>query len=311
MADTETALRAERLTKLYGNDRGVLDLDFSVAAGEVFGFLGPNGAGKTTTIRLILDLIRPTQGRIEVFGRDPRRDVKVRRRIGYLPGDLRLYERLTARELCLYFGHLRDLHGLGRAEEYAARLELPLDRPIGALSKGNRQKVGLVQALMHEPDLLVLDEPTAGLDPLIQQTFYGIVGEARQAGTTVFLSSHVLPEVQHVADRVALIRSGRLVLIAAVDELRARAHARVEVTFAAAPPAAAFTQVTGVREIERHGETVLFALQGEADPLIKALARFRVLGIDSHEADLEDIFLNLYRGEETRDAAERTRQDAA
>jgi ABC-2 type transport system ATP-binding protein len=171
--------------------------------------------------------------------------------------------------------------------------------------------VGLGESPRHKPDLLVLDEPTAGLDPLIQQTFYGIVGEARQAGTTVFLSSHVLPEVQHVADRVALIRSGRLVLIAAVDELRARAHARVEVTFAAAPPAAAFTQVTGVREIDRHGETVLFALQGEADPLIKALARFRVLGIDSHEADLEDIFLNLYRGEETRDAAERTRQDAA
>jgi ABC-2 type transport system ATP-binding protein len=311
MADTETALRAERLTKLYGSDRGVLDLDFSVAAGEVFGFLGPNGAGKTTTIRLILDLIRPTQGRIEVFGRDPRRDVKVRRRIGYLPGDLRLYERLTARELCLYFAHLRRLHGSGRAGEYAVRLELPLDRPIGSLSKGNRQKVGLVQAFMHEPDLLVLDEPTAGLDPLIQQTFYEIVGEARQAGATVFLSSHVLPEVQHVADRVALIRDGRLVLIAAVDELRARAFARVEVTFAAAPPVAAFTQLAGVREIERHGQTVLFALQGEADPLIKALARFRVLGIDSHEADLEDIFLNLYRGEEARDAAERIRQDAA
>jgi len=303
MTDSETAIRAKRLTKLYGHDRGVVELDFAVAAGEVFGFLGPNGAGKTTTIRLILDLIRPTRGHIEVFGGDPRRDVAVRRRIGYLPGDLRLYERLTARELCLYFAHLRDLHGLGRAEEYAARLELPLDRPIGSLSKGNRQKVGLVQAFMHEPDLLVLDEPTAGLDPLIQQTFYEVVGEARQAGATVFLSSHVLPEVQHVADRVALIRDGRLVLVAAVDELRARAFARVEVTFAATPPAAAFAQVAGVREIERHGQTVLFALQGEVDPLIKALAHFRVLGIDSHEADLEDIFLNLYRGQEARDAA--------
>jgi beta-exotoxin I transport system ATP-binding protein len=311
MADSETAIRAERLTKLYGSDRGVVELDFSVAAGEVFGFLGPNGAGKTTTIRLILDLIRPTQGRIEVFGRDPRRDVTVRGRIGYLPGDLRLYERLTARELCLYFAHLRDLHGLGLAEEYAARLELPFDRAVGSLSKGNRQKVGLVQAFMHEPDLLVLDEPTAGLDPLIQQTFYEIVGEVRRAGATVFLSSHVLPEVQHVADRVALIRDGRLVLTAAVAELRACAFARVEVTFAAAPPATAFTQLSGVRELERHGETVLFGLEGEADPLIKALARFHVLGIDSHEADLEDIFLNLYRGEEARDAAERIRQDAA
>ncbi len=302
MPDTVTAIRAERLTKLYGKTRGVLDLSFTVETGEVFGFLGPNGAGKTTTIRLILDLIRPTRGRIEIFGADPRRDAALRRRIGYLPGDLRLYERLTARELCTYFAHLRGLRRPGRAEEYAARLELPLDRPIGSLSKGNRQKVGLVQAFMHEPDLLVLDEPTAGLDPLIQQTFYALAADARSAGATVFLSSHVLPEVQHVADRVALIREGRLVLVASVDELRARAVARVEATFASAPPLDAFAQISGVREIDRHGKTVLFALQGEIDPLLKALSCFRVLSIDSHEADLEDVFLSLYRGE-ARDAA--------
>ena len=302
MPDTATAIRAERLTKLYGKARGVLDLSFAVNAGEVFGFLGPNGAGKTTTIRLILDLIRPTRGRVEVFGADPRRDAALRRRIGYLPGDLRLYERLTARELCSYFAHLRGLRRLGRAEEYAARLELPLDRPIGSLSKGNRQKVGLVQAFMHEPDLLVLDEPTAGLDPLIQQTFYTLVADARAAGATIFVSSHVLPEVQHIADRVALIRDGQLVLVASVDELRARAFARVEATFATAPPLGAFAQISGVREIDRHGKTVLFALQGEIDPLLKALARFRVLSLDSHEADLEDVFLSLYRGE-ARDAA--------
>ena len=302
MPDTATAIRAEQLTKLYGKARGVLDLSFAVDTGEVFGFLGPNGAGKTTTIRLILDLIRPTRGRVEVFGADPRRDAALRRRIGYLPGDLRLYERLSARELCTYFAHLRGLHRPGRAEEYAARLELPLDRPIGSLSKGNRQKVGLVQAFMHEPDLLVLDEPTAGLDPLIQQTFYTLVADARSAGATIFLSSHVLPEVQHVADRVALIREGRLVLVASVDELRARAFARVEATFATAPPLGAFAQISGVREIDRHGKTVLFALQGEIDQLLKALARFRVLSLDSHEADLEDVFLSLYRGG-ARDAA--------
>ena len=155
---------------------------------------------------------------------------------------------------------------------------------------------------MHEPDLLVLDEPTAGLDPLIQQTFYTLVADARAAGATIFLSSHVLPEVQHIADRVALIRDGRLVLVASVDELRARAFARVEATFATAPPLGAFAQISGVREIDRHGKTVLFALQGEIDPLLKALARFRVLSLDSHEADLEDVFLSLYRGE-ARDAA--------
>jgi ABC-2 type transport system ATP-binding protein len=202
-------LKAEQLTKFYGEARGVVDLDFSVEAGEVFGFLGPNGAGKTTTIRIVLDLIRPTRGRLSVFGLDSTRDsVEIRRRIGYLPGDLRLYERLTPRELLQFFSHLRGLAGLARGELLAERLDLDLDRRIKELSRGNRQKVGLVQAFMHEPDLIVLDEPTNGLDPLVQETFYELVGEVTAAGGTVFLSSHALAEVQHVADRVALIRAG-------------------------------------------------------------------------------------------------------
>jgi ABC-2 type transport system ATP-binding protein len=297
------AIRAQGLSKLYGHERGVLDLDFSVERGEIFAFLGPNGAGKTTTIRLILDLIRPTQGTIEVFGRDPRRDVSLRRRIGYLPGDLRLYERLSTRELCVYFAHLRSLPGTGRADELASLLELPLERPIGSLSKGNRQKVGIVQALMHDPELLVLDEPTAGLDPLVQQAFYGLLAQAQERGATTFLSSHVLPEVQHVADRVAIIRDGRLVLVEGIDELRARASARLEATFASPPPRQAFAGIETAEEVDRHGRTVLFALHGESDPLIKALARYRVTAIDSHEADLEDIFLTLYRGAEERNVA--------
>jgi ABC-2 type transport system ATP-binding protein len=297
-----TVVRAEALTKFYGAERGVVDLDFEIVAGEVFGLLGPNGAGKTTTIRLLLDLIRPTRGRIEVFGRDPRSDVGVRRRIGYLPGDLRLYDGLTARELCTYFARLRGLPDIGRAPALSERLALELDRPVGALSKGNRQKVGLVQAFLHAPELLVLDEPTSGLDPLVQQTFYELLGEAKAAGATVLLSSHVLPEVQHVADRVALIREGSVALVANVDELRARARARVEVTFAAPPPPGAFAGVAGVTELERYGHAVLFSLEGEADGLVKALAAHRVVAIDSHEADLEDIFLSLYRGDEA-DAA--------
>jgi ABC-2 type transport system ATP-binding protein len=301
--DPVDVIRAERLTKLYGAQRGVTELDFTVGAGEVFGFLGPNGAGKTTTIRLMLDLIRPTSGRIELFGADPRRSVRLRRRIGYLPGDLRLYDRLTARELFAYFAHLRGLGGLGGAEPLAGRLELELDRPIHALSKGNRQKAGLVQAFMHRPDLLVLDEPTAGLDPLIQQVFYELVAEAKAGGATVFLSSHVLPEVQHVADRVGLIREGKIVLVAGVDELRAHALSRVEATFAALPPPGAFRGILGVRELERRGRTISFALEGEADALVKALALHRVVSLDSREADLEDIFLTLFRGEATSDAA--------
>ncbi|HVS08451.1 MAG TPA: ABC transporter ATP-binding protein, partial [Planctomycetota bacterium] len=283
--------------------RGVVDLDFEVGGGEVFGFLGPNGAGKTTTIRLLLDLIRPSRGRVDLFGAAPRRDVSVLRRIGYLPGDLRLYERLTARELLTYFARLRGLAGLGSALALAERLELELDRPVRALSKGNRQKVGLVQAFMHGPDLLVFDEPTAGLDPLVQQTFYELLAEAKLEGASAFLSSHVLPEVQHVADRVGLIREGRLVLVESVERLRTRAATRVEATFASLPPPAAFAGVAGVRELGRHGRTVLFSLAGEADGLVKALARYRVVALDSHEADLEDVFLALYRGEQARDAA--------
>jgi ABC-2 type transport system ATP-binding protein len=296
-------IRAQALSKLYGRERGVLDLDFTVQSGEVFAFLGPNGAGKTTTIRLILDLIRPTRGTIEVFGHDPRHDVSLRRRIGYLPGDLRLYERLSARELCVYFAHLRGLGGAGRAAEIASLLELPFERPIRSLSKGNRQKTGIVQAFMHDPDLLVLDEPTAGLDPLVQQVFYRLLADARERGATTFLSSHVLPEVQRVADRVAVVRDGQLVLVESVEELRARASTRLEATFASAPPRHAFDGIKTAEEIDRHGRTVLFAVHGEIDALIKALARYPVTAIDSHEADLEDIFLTLYRNGEERHAA--------
>jgi ABC-2 type transport system ATP-binding protein len=216
-------VRADRLSKDYGGHRGVDELTFEVGEGEVFGYLGPNGAGKTTTIRLLLDL-RPTSGRIELFGLDVRRaGPKSRSRLGYLPGDLRLYERLTPREHLRYFASLRGMSGLGDGERLAERLELELDRPIKALSKGNRQKVGLVQALMHRPALAVFDEPTSGLDPLVQQVVYGLVGEATADGRTVFVSSHVLSEVQHIAHRIALIREGRLALVDDIESLRQRA----------------------------------------------------------------------------------------
>ena len=291
-------VRAEGLTKFYGENRGILDVDFSVDAGEVFGFLGPNGAGKTTTIRLLIDLIRPTRGRLSVFGLDSRRQgVAIRRRLGYLPGDLRLYERMTGRELLHFFAHLRGSDDISRGEQLAGRLDLDLDRRIKELSRGNRQKVGLVQAFLHDPDLLVLDEPTSGLDPLVQETFYELVEEVTARGGTVFLSSHVLSEVQHVADRVALIREGRLQLVDTVDNLRARSFTHVEATFAEPPPPDAFAGVPGVRELDRHGDVVRFALEGEIDPLVKAFAGFHVRALDVHEADLEDIFMALYRGE--------------
>jgi ABC-2 type transport system ATP-binding protein len=289
-------IRADRLSKVYGRDRGVSELTFEVGEGEVFGYLGPNGAGKTTTIRLLLDLIRPSSGRIELFGADVRRaGPATRKGLGYLPGDLRLYERLTAREHLRYFASLRGMGDLGDGESLAERLELELDRPVRSLSKGNRQKVGLVQALMHRPALAVFDEPTSGLDPLVQQVVYELVAEATADGRSVFLSSHVLSEVQHIADRVALIREGRLQLVDSVETLRQRALTRVEVTFANMPPEGAFDDVPGVTEVERRGPVVRLTLEGAADALVKELARYEVAALDSHEADLEDVFLEQYR----------------
>jgi beta-exotoxin I transport system ATP-binding protein len=291
-------IRAEQLTKSYGQNRGIVDVDFSVEAGEVFGYLGPNGAGKSTTIRLLLDLIRPSSGRLTVFGLDSRRkSVEIHTRMGYLPGDLRLYERMTGGDLLRYFGHLRGLDGSKQSEELADRLDLDLGRGIKELSRGNRQKVGIVQAFMHEPDLLVLDEPTSGLDPLVQETFYELVAEVTERGGTVFLSSHVLSEVQHMADRVGLIREGRLDLVDSVENLRA-AFTRVEATFAEPPSADAFASVPGIQRVEQDGVVVRFALEGEIDALLKALARFHVKALDVREADLEDVFLARYRGEE-------------
>ncbi|MGL6278466.1 MAG: ATP-binding cassette domain-containing protein [Gaiella sp.] len=293
---TAPVVLAEGLSKDYGADRGVADLSFAVEEGEVFGYLGPNGAGKTTTIRLMLDLIRPTAGRIALFGLDARRDGSAARaRIGYLPGDLRLYDRLTAREHLRYLSELRGMRDLGDGLLLAQRLELELDRPVRALSRGNRQKVGLVLALMHRPHLIVFDEPTAGLDPLVQQVVYALVREATADGRTVFVSSHVLSEVQHLADRVALVRDGRLQLIETVDVLRQRARSHVEATFVEPPALDAFAGIPGVHELERHGATVRLSLEGSVDPLIKELAQHEVQALDIHEADLEDVFLDLYR----------------
>lgn len=292
-----SVIRAGRLSKDYGSGHGVFDLDFEVQEGEVFAFLGPNGAGKTTTIRLMLDLIRPTGGRIEIFGLDVRaRAVEIHRRLGYLPGDLRLYDRMSGRELIQHFAALRGMRDLEPARQMAERLQLDLDRPIRTLSRGNRQKVGLLQAMMHMPDLLVLDEPTSGLDPLVQQVFHQLVREATARGGTVFLSSHVLSEVQQIADRVALVREGRLALVESVQAMRELAFMRVQASFERPPAADAFRHIPGVSEIERHGKEVVFSLAGPVDPLIKALARHTVLALDIHEADLEDVFLDLYRG---------------
>jgi ABC-2 type transport system ATP-binding protein len=303
---TEPVILTEGLVKRYGRNRGLDGLDLKVQPGEVYGFLGPNGAGKTTTIRLLLDLIRPTQGRATVLGLDPRRDgVALRRRVGYLAGDFVVDGRQTGRELLTFLGSLRGGVPRARIDELAGRLDLDLGRKVKTLSRGNRQKLGVVQAFMHAPELLVLDEPTSGLDPFLQQEFVAMVREASHAGRTVFMSSHVMSEVQQTAHRVGIIREGRLVTVERVETLRERAVRKVEIHFDAPVPAAEFAALPGVSDLRVDGAVLRCRLAGRADALVKAAGRHTVVDLLSEEPDLEELFFDYYRhdGEEGSHAA--------
>ena len=293
----EPVIAAEALEKTYGRTRALAGLDLEVRPGEVFGFLGVNGAGKTTTIRILLDLIRPSAGSVRVLGLDPRHDgVELRRRLGYLEGDFVVDGRQSGHELLTYLGHLRGGVPAARISGLADRLRLDLGRPIGTLSKGNRQKVGLVQAFMHDPELLVLDEPTAGLDPFLQQEFTTMAREVVAEGRTVFMSSHVMSEVEKTSDRVGLLREGVLASVDTVESLRASATRRVEVVLGAAVPADTFTGVPGVSDVHVDGSLVRCRLDGPADALVKALAAHEVLSLTSEEPDLEEVFFDRYAG---------------
>jgi ABC-2 type transport system ATP-binding protein len=300
------AIRTERLTKYYGTALGIVDVGLEVERGEVFGFLGPNGAGKTTTIRLLLDMIRPTRGRAEVLGFDSRADsIEIRQRVGYLPGEFALYGKMTGRELLSYFSHLRRLDGIAEAEKVADHLDLDLDRKIRSYSSGNRQKLAVVQAFMHRPELVILDEPTSGLDPLIQHEFYRLVDEFRAGGGTVFLSSHILPEVERIADRVAIIRRGRIVVIEEVTALKHKALRRLELHFADPIDEREFSSLPTVRTVRRadDGRTIELTVEGSIDPVVKAAARHEVLSMVSHEGDLEEAFLAYYHNDEVPDVS--------
>ena len=293
----ELAIRTSGLTKDFGGGNGLFGLDLGVRHGEVLGFLGPNGAGKSTTMRLLLDQIRPTSGSAAVLGLDSRRDsLEIRRRVGFLPGDLALHPQLTGAAMLEFLAELRG--GVDRRvrDALAERFGAQLDRPVHELSTGNRQKIGLIQAFMHEPELLILDEPIAGLDPLVQQSFHALLGEVVAEGRTVFLSSHTLSEVERVADRVAILRRGRLVAVDSLENLRAVAVQRLEIVFAGAVPAEPeLRALGGVREVHLDGPHLLIAFEGSADPVVKALAAYDVRSIRSRDDDLEEIFLRYYR----------------
>jgi ABC-2 type transport system ATP-binding protein len=292
----DVVVRTRGLVKDYGKVRALAGVDLDVHRGEIYGFLGPNGAGKSTMIRVLLDLLRPTSGEVEVLGETPRDGgPRLRERIGYLPGELNLRGRTTAGHLLRDLARMRGGAGTDRIGPLAERFGLDLDRPTRSLSKGNKQKVGLVQAFMHDPDLLILDEPTSGLDPLLQREFLDLVLEARAEGATVFMSSHVLSEVEDVADRVAIIRSGRIVDVDDVRTLRHHAGQDVLLRFADAVSAEEFAGLPGVEPLQVRDHTVTCLLHGPPDALLKAAARHQVVAWTAQPRELEDLFLDFYR----------------
>ena len=298
----DPVIRTEQLTKTYGPHRGIIDVDLTIEPGEAFGFLGPNGAGKTTTIRTLLDHIRPTSGRAFVFGIETTVDpVEIHRRVGYLPGEVTLYDKLTGGQTIEYFANLRGGVDAAYQKDLIERLDVDPTRKFREYSKGNKQKIGLIVALQHRPDLLVLDEPTSGLDPLVQQTFYGVIRETKAEGRTIFLSSHILSEVEKTCDRVAIIREGRLVKVDRVEALRDLAHHQVELRFAGAVPAAAFAGLEGVSDLSTEDHTLRMRVAGSIAPLVREASKYELVDFVSREPSLEETFLAQY-GRDTAEA---------
>jgi ABC-2 type transport system ATP-binding protein len=296
--DKRAAISTHGLTKDYGLGRGLFELDLEVGTGEIFGFLGPNGAGKTTTIRLLMGMIFPTRGTAQIFGLDCQREsVAVKSKVGYLPGELPQFGGLRGSEIVAYLGGLRGGVDQNRVRAICERLELDLGRRFREYSRGNKQKLGLVLAFMHRPPLLILDEPTASLDPLNQQTFYDLLFESRAEGATVFLSSHVLSEVEHVCDQVGIIRRGRLVSVAGLDELHHLRIHHVEIEFAGQPPVKAIEAADGVSDVRVDGSRVRGNVRGGFEPLLAAIAGQGVVNLVSTEPSLEEVFLGYYRDE--------------
>ena len=288
------------LSKSYGSHEALNKVNLEVYKGEVFGYLGPNGSGKSTTIRTLLDFIRPTTGNASIFGLDSRQDSRaIRARVGYLPGDMVLYDRLTGHQVLAYSAALRGGVDWAYVEQLKDRLGAELSRPVKALSSGNRQKIGLIQAFMHRPDLIIMDEPTSGLDPLLQQEFHEMVEEVKADGRTVFISSHVLPEVERLCDRVGIIRRGQLVTVEDVTTLRERALHRIEFHFGTPVSTTDFEDVPGVQDIEVKSSVLTCTVMGSPDALVKAAARFEVIKVKTQEPHLEKVFLSYYGYEDT------------
>ena len=306
---TDLVIETDGLTKYFGDVVAVEDLDLDVRRGEIFGFLGPNGAGKSTTMRILVDQLRATRGSARILGMDIREDsLEIRRCLGYLPGDLALYPKLTGEQTLQYFAKLRGGVDQAYVEELATRLKADLSKKVGEFSTGNRQKIGLIQAFMHRPELLILDEPSSGIDPLVQQEIHALMEEVRADGRTVFLSSHTLSEVERVADRVGIIRNGRLVVVERVDELKRKAIRRLDFEFAHSVPADLFQGAQGVRSVTIEGRMAYVSFEGSVNGLLHAAMAHEVVNLHSKESDLEEIFLAYYRDSGPTAAAPQRRE---
>ncbi len=301
---TPPVIQTRRLTRSFGPHRGIIDVDLDVEPGEIFGFLGPNGAGKSTTIRILMGLYHASSGASTVLGLDPRRDaVEVHRRTGYLPGELAVHPRLTGREILERFGSARGLRDTTYRDELIERFGAEVDRPTQTLSKGNKQKLGIVLAFMHRPELLVLDEATSGLDPLLQQEFVSLLRETAADGRTVFLSSHDLDEVQRAVHRLAIIREGRIVVTDTVDGLRAHAPRTIELTFDREVDTTGLARLDGVELDTSDPPRVRLTITGAVAPVLRAIALLDPIDLIARPADLDELFLGYYRSTDHAEAS--------
>ena len=299
------AIETIALRKEYGRKIALHGLDLEVQPGEVFGFLGPNGAGKTTTVKILLGLVRSTGGQARLFGR-PAGDAEARQRIGYLPGDVRLPGQMTGKQVIDYFSRLQGLKPV-LLNDLLARFDVEMKRPLKGYSKGMRQKIGVVLAFMCDPEVLILDEPTSGLDPLLQRTFNEFLLQEQARGKTIFMSSHIMSDVEKVCQRVAVIRQGEIVTIEEVEKLRQKAGQRVTVEFGDAVSADEVARMPGVSMVTSHNHAYHFNVSGSMDALIKALSRHEVLRLQAEEAPLEEVFLKFYENPQAETAAPGTR----
>lgn len=286
------------ISKYYGKFPGIENVTFSVEKGEIFGYLGPNGAGKTTTIRVLLGLLMHKNGQIKVFGSDLKKNLKeILKKTGYLPGELSLYDNLTVIQYLSFFSSLTGTLDLKYINSLAERFKLDIDRKISALSTGNRQKIGVIQAVMARPELIIMDEPTRGLDPLMRHEFYDLLREIKKEGRTIFLSSHVLSEVERICDRVGIVRNGRMVAIEDVMNLRRKKYKRVEIFCRNEIDKAIFKNIKNISHLQISGKNLRCHVWGDLDSLIKAVNKFYIVDISSEYPGLEEIFMKFYSEE--------------